>query len=187
MRIVAGEFASRRLAAPRGRSTRPTSDRARESLFAALGDRVAGTRVLDLFAGSGALGLEALSRGAEHATFCDADRGAISAIRANVAALGVSQRARVVSGDARAFLRSAARRNERYTLILLDPPYAQLRSLLDGVALPLGAVLADDGTIVVESMAGTGRGAVDLPGLSAIWHRTIGATSMTILTRPPTP
>lgn len=187
MRIVAGELASRRLVAPRGRSTRPTSDRARESLFAALGGRVAGARVLDLFAGSGALGLEALSRGADHATFCDVDRWAIEALRRNVDALGVSDRTRIVPGDARRFLRGAARGGERYTLVLLDPPYAQLRGLLDDVSTPLDAVLAAGGTVVVERAAGDAGAPLGLLGVDAIWHRTIGAASMTILTRPTNP
>jgi 16S rRNA (guanine966-N2)-methyltransferase len=186
VRIIAGEFASRRIVAPRGRVVRPTSDRVRESLFAALGDRVTGARVLDLFAGSGALGLEALSRGADHATFCDAERTAIAAVRQNVAALGVSSRARIVAGDARRFLRSAARQGERYTLILLDPPYAQLQGLLDDVSAPLDAVLASGGAVVVEQPAGGGVAPPALTGVEPIWHRTIGAASMTILTRTAT-
>lgn len=185
MRIVAGELASRRLATPRGRTTRPTSDRARESLFAALADRVVGARVLDLFAGSGALGLEALSRGAEHATFCEQDRDALVAIRANVASLGLQERSTIVPGDARRFLRSAARRGERYTLILLDPPYVRLRGLLNDVSIPLDLVLADEGTVVVEQATDKGAFSVELVGVAPIWHRTVGAATMTILTREP--
>jgi 16S rRNA (guanine966-N2)-methyltransferase len=187
VRIVAGEFASRRLVAPRGRSTRPTSDRARESLFAALGARVVDARVLDLFAGSGALGLEALSRGAEHATFCEVDRYAVEALRRNVEALGLADRTTIVPGDARRFLRGAARSGAQYTLVLLDPPYAQLRGLLDDVSLPLAAVLAAEGSVVVERAAGDDDEVLGVLGAETIWHRTVGAASMTILTRPPSP
>src|SRR5919199_2095346 len=89
MRVVAGTWGGRRLQAPRGDATRPTSDRVREALFSILGDRVTGARVLDLFAGSGALGIEALSRGAVEATFVDSAPAAIRAVRANLDALGI--------------------------------------------------------------------------------------------------
>src|SRR3954471_20672383 len=88
MRIVAGRWGGRRLTSPRGAATRPTADRVREALFSILGPRVEGARVLDLFAGSGALGLEALSRGADEATFVDSAPAAIAAVRANLGALG---------------------------------------------------------------------------------------------------
>src|SRR4051794_20541590 len=105
MRIIAGTHRGRRLVAPPGRGTRPTSDRVREALFSILGRRVAGARVLDLFAGSGALGIEALSRGAAQATFVDDDPAAVRAIRAN---LGEIEGAEVVRREARAFLRTAS-------------------------------------------------------------------------------
>src|SRR5262249_58893941 len=95
MRVIAGALGGRRLVAPRGAATRPTSDRVREALFSALGD-VGGARVLDVFAGTGALGIEALSRGAEHATFVESARPALAALRANLAALGIEGLARVV-------------------------------------------------------------------------------------------
>src|ERR671931_633449 len=100
MRIVAGERKGARLAAPRGRDTRPTSDRVRESLFSLLGD-VTGARVLDPFAGSGALGLEALSRGAAHADLCDVDRAALAALRENAARLRYADRCTIRRQDAR--------------------------------------------------------------------------------------
>ena len=113
MRVIAGTYGGRRLQAPPGEATRPTSDRVREALFSILGDRVDGARVLDLFAGSGALGLEALSRGAASATFVDSAPAAIRAVRANLAALGAE--AEVVRADA---LRgSAARRPARANTI----------------------------------------------------------------------
>src|SRR5919198_3232221 len=106
MRVIAGQWGGRRLQAPAGAATRPTSDRVREALFSVLGDRVGGARVLDLFAGSGALGIEALSRGAAEATFVDSAPAAIRAVKANLEALGAA--AEVRRADARAFLRGAS-------------------------------------------------------------------------------
>lgn len=122
MRIIAGEWRGRKLAAPKGDSTRPTADRARETLFAMLTSRLGAfeeLRVADLFAGSGALGLEALSRGAEHCLFVEQDRAAVDVIRTNIAALGAGARARVETGSVMQ-LRAADRPLD---LILADPPY----------------------------------------------------------------
>lgn len=122
VRIVAGTARGRRIAAPPGRSTRPTSDRVREAVFNSLGSLgvVVDATVLDLFAGSGALGLEALSRGAAHATFVDHDPAALAVVRANVDALGFGDRCAVVRADA---LDHLARADE-VDLALCDPPYA---------------------------------------------------------------
>src|SRR3984885_7528700 len=94
VRVVAGRFGGRSLVAPRGRATRPTSDRVREALFSILGEAVVGAGVLDLFAGSGALGIEALSRGASEATFVDSSQAAVAAVRRNLEALGVEAEVR---------------------------------------------------------------------------------------------
>src|SRR5919198_1316873 len=98
MRVIAGQWGGRRLQAPAGAATRPTSDRVREALFSILGDRVAGLRVLDLFAGSGALGIEALSRGAAEAVFVDSDQRAVAAIRRNLEAVGGRSALRAAAG-----------------------------------------------------------------------------------------
>lgn len=119
MRVIAGVYGGRRLAAPPGDATRPTSDRVREALFGVLGTTVQGARVLDLFAGSGALGIEALSRGAASAVFVDSAPRAIAAIRANLAALGID--ADVHRIEARAWLRAASARADAYDLVFLDP------------------------------------------------------------------
>ena len=122
MRIVAGEWRGRKLSAPKGEATRPTADRARETLFAMLTSRLGdfeGLQVADLFAGSGALGLEALSRGAASCLFVEQDRTALDAIRANLASLGAQARTRVEAGSVMA-LRAAPRPLD---LILADPPY----------------------------------------------------------------
>ena len=145
MRVVAGQFKGRGLNAPKGRSTRPTSDKVREALFSVLVS-VDGARVLDLFAGSGALGIEALSRGAASATFVDDDQRAVEAVRGNLAAIGVE--AEVQQRDALAFLRSAAR---PYDLVFIDPPYSSAPRLGEQLTQLLPAVLATDAAIVTES------------------------------------
>jgi 16S rRNA (guanine966-N2)-methyltransferase len=119
VRVVAGELRGRRIEAPPGNDTRPTTDKVREAVFNALGslDLVRDARVADLFAGSGALGIEALSRGAAHCTFVERDRSALRVLRDNLEHLGVADRARVVPGDA------IATAGGDFDLVLADPPY----------------------------------------------------------------
>ena len=150
MRVIAGRLGGRRLAAPAGRATRPTSDRVREALFSVLGD-VRGARVLDLFAGSGALGIEALSRGAAHATFVDSAPAAVRALRENVAALGLEEVAEVRRQDARAFLRTAKKAGHEYDLVFLDPPYRLAAGLGRDLSPTLTGVLAPRACVVWES------------------------------------
>ena len=149
MRVIAGRYGGRRLQAPRGDGTRPTSDRVREALFSVLGARVDGARVLDLFAGSGALGIEALSRGAAEATFVDSAPAAIRVLRANLDALGAD--AEVRRADARRFLGAASAAARYYDLVFLDPPYRQAGRLGGELAATLPAVLAPGAAVVVES------------------------------------
>ena len=149
MRVIAGTWGGRRLQAPPGDATRPTSDRVREALFSVLGGRVADARVLDLFAGSGALGIEALSRGAASATFVDSAPAAIRALRANLDALGAT--AEVRRQDARRFLGGASAGAREYDLVFLDPP-SRLASRLGGeLSAILPAVLAPGGAVIAES------------------------------------
>lgn len=151
MRVVAGRFGGRRLVAPPGQATRPTSDRVREALFSLLGP-LDGLVVLDLFAGSGALGIEALSRGAAKTTFVDAAPAAIRVVRTNLAALAVDpETAEVRCQDARAFLRSARGAPRQYDLVLLDPPYRLAATLGAELSPLIDAVLAPGGRIVGES------------------------------------
>jgi 16S rRNA (guanine966-N2)-methyltransferase len=145
LRVVAGTFKGRRLAAPRGRRTRPTADRVREALFSMLGD-VGGARVLDLYAGSGALGIEALSRGADSAVFVERDAQAVAAIERNLAAVGVE--ANVVRQDVARFL---ARADGAFDLVFCDPPYDSAAGLAGPLAEYLPAVCAEDARIVTES------------------------------------
>jgi 16S rRNA (guanine966-N2)-methyltransferase len=122
MRIIAGAFGGRRLRAPRGRGVRPSGERLREAWFSILGPRLEGATVLDLFAGSGALGLEALSRGAEHADFVERRPSALAALRANITALGVAGRTAVHKRDALQF--ASALPPKSYDVVFADPPYA---------------------------------------------------------------
>jgi 16S rRNA (guanine966-N2)-methyltransferase len=180
MRVVAGEARGRRLVAPAGRDTRPTTDRVRESVFNALDSlgAVAGATVLDLFAGSGALGIEALSRGAAHCTFVELDRAALAAIRANLSATGLGDRAAVTTGDARRVLASLALSGRRFHLALLDPPYATTdwEQLLDQLPAEV-AVLESDRDVPLP------------PGWVSMRSRRYGGTVVIFARRaePPAP
>ncbi len=170
MRVVAGEFRGRRLAAPRGRRTRPTADRVREALFSMLGD-LAGARVLDLYAGSGALGIEALSRGAGSAVFVERDPRAAAVIERNLAELGLEQR--VVTDEA---LRYLARAKSSFDLVFCDPPYDSAPRNAGTLAERLPAVLADHARIVTESDK---RDPLELP-FPLLTERTYGDTRIAI-------
>lgn len=151
MRVIAGELGGRPIRAPGGRVTRPTSDRVREALFSMLGP-IAGARVLDLFAGSGGLGIEALSRGAAQAVFVERDALALRALRANLDSLDLAApRVQVRRADALAALRSARRRQETYDLVLIDPPYAQARDWGPELSAALAPLLATAARVIVES------------------------------------
>ncbi len=149
MRIISGTYGGRSLKAPPGAATRPTSDRVREALFSILGDRVPDARVLDLFAGSGALGLEALSRGADSVTFVDDAAPAIRAVKANLTALDAA--ATVRQTDALRFLAAASGNGGQYDLIFLDPPYRHAERLARPLSEALPAVLAPGAVAVAES------------------------------------
>jgi 16S rRNA (guanine966-N2)-methyltransferase len=146
LRVVAGEFRGRRLKAPPGTATRPTADRVREAVFSMLGS-VDDLVVLDLYAGSGALGIEALSRGAGAVTFVDRDARAVAAVQDNLDALGAA--ARVISDDAIGFLRSE--QGALYDLVFVDPPYDSARELGGSLSELLPGVLAQAAAIVTES------------------------------------
>ena len=150
MRIIAGTHRGRRIAAPKGLATRPTGDRVREAAFNLIGP-VDGAAVLDLFAGSGAHGLEALSRGAAYVTFVESDRAACKTIADNLAALQLTG-ARVTCGDAVWAVRQESR---PYDLILVDPPYESWTELEPRLAEHLPKLLAPEGLLVVETGART--------------------------------
>jgi 16S rRNA (guanine966-N2)-methyltransferase len=148
VRVIAGRFGGQTLTAPRGRATRPTSDRVRESLFSILVS-VDGARVLDLFAGSGALAIEALSRGAAEATLVDSSAAAVAAIERNLTALGVSAELR--RQRAAVFLEQARADARQYDLVFLDPPYQRASDLGRRLSSALDPVLAPGARVVSES------------------------------------
>jgi 16S rRNA (guanine966-N2)-methyltransferase len=175
MRIIAGEKRGARIATPPGLATRPTGDRVREAAFNLIGP-VDGATVLDLFAGSGALGLEALSRGAASATFVESDRAACRVISENLAKLRLTG-ARVVCADAVWTLRQEPR---AYDLVLCDPPYELWEALQGKLAESLSRVLAPDGLLVVETGA---RTTPELP-LALRTSRRYGSARLTLFEHP---
>lgn len=178
MRVIAGSLRGRRFGAPPGGATRPTPERVREALFSALGD-IGGLVVLDLFAGSGALAIEALSRGAARAELVERDRRAASVIAANLTLLGLGDRAHLVAGDASRALEQAAARGALYDLVFIDPPYRRAEQLGPELAERLPALLAPDGRVVCESDR---RAPLELDGLTLGFERRYGDTLLRIHT-----
>ena len=180
LRIIAGDLGGRWIEAPAGRATRPTAERVREAWFSALGDRVIEARVIDLFAGSGALGLEALSRGAAHTHFVESDRLALATLRRNVANLGVEGRATVVKTDAFRFLDGLGAEgsafDRSFEIALVDPPYGtgvSERIVLMFEAAPFADLLC------IERPTDD----PDLP-CPADWQRRYGDTLLSFVTAP---
>jgi 16S rRNA (guanine966-N2)-methyltransferase len=172
VRIIAGSRKGHRIAAPKGETTRPTGDRVREAAFNLIGP-VDGTAVLDLYAGSGAMALEALSRGAARATLVESDRAACRTIDANLEKLRLVG-ARVLCQDVLRFL---ALERQRYDLILVDPPYELVESLAVPLATQLPRLLADDGLVVYETSS---RQEPELPGLATRTSRRYGNVRLTL-------
>ena len=173
MRVIAGVARGVPLVAPRDRATRPITDRVKETLFGILGERVPGARVLDLYAGSGAIGIEALSRGAAHATFVERAPTALAAVRTNLERTRLGDSARIEPRDVEAFLRDAT--DGPWELVFLDPPY-ELRAIVS----PLRAVmphLAPGATIVVKHFWRTEP--PEVAGLEAVRQRRFGETMLT--------
>jgi 16S rRNA (guanine966-N2)-methyltransferase len=217
MRVVGGKWKGRPLLAPAGRGTRPTSDKVREAVFAVLGaltqvwdggepspasGPLTGHVVLDLFAGSGALGIEALSRGAASCTFVEKDGQALRAVRANLERLGIpadgpwadpgarcgvdagsarraasAPRARVLAADVRRALQADARHGARYTLVFADPPYDRYAEVRSALVRLLPPVLAPHAVLVVETAAGVTAG---LPW-TVVREKRYGDTRVTFL------
>ena len=153
MRVIAGSRKGHKLSAPPGLDTRPTSDRVRENVFNLIGP-VDGARVLDLFAGSGALGIEALSRGAASAVFVERDPDALTTIDRNLDRLRLTG-ARVVRGDVLRTIAQEVAAGAKYNLVLVDPPYGMLTEIQPRLAHHLPPLLAPDGLLVVETDART--------------------------------
>jgi 16S rRNA (guanine966-N2)-methyltransferase len=177
LRVIAGELRGRRLATAPGRVTRPTSDRVRESLFGLLGSSTEGARVLDLFAGSGALGIEALSRGAAHAVFVERSAPALRALRANVVALDLSRRCTVRAEEALAAMERDA---GWFDLVLADPPYAE--GLEARIVESAARRLAPGGILALEHSARTPAPPA-AEGLAVWKSRRYGDTMLTLYVR----
>ena len=148
MRVITGTARGRKLKEPAGMETRPTTDRVKEGIFSSIQFELEGRRVLDLFGGTGQMGIEALSRGAAHCTFVDLRKEAVAIIRENVALTGFADRAQIVQGDALAFL---SRCRETFDVIFLDPPYGS--GLLEKTMELVGTIdiVSENGIIVCES------------------------------------
>lgn len=183
MRVIAGEWRGRKLTAPKGDATRPTADRTRETLFSMLTSRLgdfADLRVADLFAGSGALGIEALSRGAAHCLFVEQDRDALAAIRANIDALDAQARSTVETGSVMG-LRAAA---EPMDLLLLDPPY---RTAAGEVALDRLLRLGWIGEATWIALETAANEEPQVKGLEVETSRKVGKGRLTLFVREPAP
>jgi 16S rRNA (guanine966-N2)-methyltransferase len=184
MRIIAGQLRGRRLQGPPREGVRPTSDRLRETLFNVLAPRVRQARVLDAFAGTGALGIEALSRGAAHATFVERDAKALGVLQANVASCGLENVCVIIRGD---FAGHAVRARGvgPFDLVLLDPPYDV--SNLDAVLAEAAALLAPGGVAVLEHS----RRRADIPASAAGLERyrtlTAGDSALAFYSASSTP
>jgi 16S rRNA (guanine(966)-N(2))-methyltransferase RsmD len=189
MRIISGKAKGKKLLAPPGRTVRPTLDRVREALFASLGSRVQGARVLDLFAGSGALGLEALSRGAQLAVFVEQSKIVQTVVRRNISQLGFDSVAKLIPGEALRTLKRLENRGESFDLVFLDPPYDPPQkpnrpSLLDRALYEIArkSLLSSDGIAVAEHPRET---TLDLPdSLRIVSTKGYGDTGLTILECP---
>jgi 16S rRNA (guanine966-N2)-methyltransferase len=183
MRIVGGTFKGRTLVAPHGRETRPTGDRVRESIFNVLAHApwaqgIEGRRVLDLFAGSGALGLEAISRGAAFALFVETDAGARGAIRDNIEALGLFGNTRIHRRDATDLGAKPAGLGDPFDLVFLDPPYGKKLGDRTLARLGEGGWIAADATLVLEVGADD---APETPGYETMDQRSYGAAKVLFL------
>lgn len=150
MRVIAGEHKGRRLAAVPGKGTRPTADKVKESMFNMIGPYFDGGWALDLYAGTGSLGIEALSRGAERAVFVERDARAFAIVKQNVAACRLEEKAELYKNDASRALQALAKRNLRFDLVFLDPPYAQQKIVEEITVLQEQNLLADGAWIVAE-------------------------------------
>lgn len=185
MRVIAGELGGRLLIAPEGMGTRPTADRVKEALFSIVG-RVDDARVLDLFAGSGGLAIEALSRGAATALCVDDDRGACDCIRANASVLGLGDRLRVVRRGWRGALQQAAEAGEAYDLVLADPPYGLLPMILEELGEAIGPVAAPGAIVAIEHARGAIIGPEGVPGVHVErgLTRRYGDSEITVIVTP---
>jgi 16S rRNA (guanine966-N2)-methyltransferase len=175
MRVIAGIAKGRRFATPPGKQTRPLTDRTREALFSALGDSVEGSRVLDLFAGSGSLGIEALSRGAATAVFVEKSRKAAATLQTNLSKLGFE--GEVFVGDVFGWL---GRNKSQFDIAFIDPPFAMELALVSALMSEVGAAIGDGGTMVVHRRAGEAHPETPI-GWAVRWVRRFGDGDLFLL------
>jgi 16S rRNA (guanine966-N2)-methyltransferase len=183
MRIIAGKFKSRKLTFPRAKTTRPTMDRVKETLFNVLGDQISDAAVLDLFAGCGSLGFEALSRGARSALFVDSDTAAISCLNTNSAALGLTHAVRIIKSSVPAVLASFERDKRIFDIILMDPPYSADLAKKTLLKIYGFDILAPNGILVIEHAVHE-----KLPlakHIEFITHKKFGQTQLSFLMAHP--
>jgi 16S rRNA (guanine966-N2)-methyltransferase len=184
MRIIAGKFRSRILESPKGEATRPTSDRARESLFNVLAHSfgIEDVKVLDLFAGSGALGFEALSRGAAHITFVEKNRAALAAIEANIAAMGLKNEVSVVKTDVYDWLKAD---RGTFDLVFADPPYDDPKTLTELPAILFASrLLTQDSLVIIEHRVSSA--VIPPPSVEVVKEIKAGEAHFTLLRRETT-
>lgn len=173
MRVIGGAFRGRRLIGPKGGSVRPTSDRVREALFDILGDLIIGARFADLCAGTGSVGLEALSRGARHATFVEKSRGVVSVLKRNIQALGLSPgQVDIWNADVTRLTKPAT----PWSIVFIDPPYVLADSIVNRLAQ---REVFSSGTLVILEHPGKEPARVDGNLLQLLDHRSYGQTSLT--------
>lgn len=178
MRVLAGTLKGRRLVTPRGSTTRPTADQVRIALMDTLMPQLPDARLLDLFAGAGGVGFEALSRGAAHVTFVERDARAVGALRTNVETLGVEERTRIERADVRAALERLMREGARFDVVFLDPPYDEDLTTPSLERLDASDVVAPDGLVIAQHLtkqpppSAVGR-------LTAYRTRRFGETTLT--------
>jgi 16S rRNA (guanine966-N2)-methyltransferase len=183
MRVLAGALKGRRLTAPRGAATRPTSDRVRIACLDTLMPYLPGGPFLDLFAGAGSVGIEALSRGAPAAVFVETAGLALRALTGNLDALGLGDRARVMREEAARAVSLLARRGERFAVVFLDPPYDSPRAAPALEAVAEGGVLAPGAVVVVQHASKSPP--PDAPGVLGLLKRArFGETTLTFFRRP---
>jgi len=178
MRVLAGALKGQRLTTPRGRTTRPTADQVRIACLDTLMPFLAAGPFLDLFAGAGGVGIEALSRGAPSATFVEQDGAALRALRDNVERLGLGARAAVRRGDAARVVEALAAEGGRFAVVFLDPPYDSPRGPAALAAVADGRILLGGAVVVIQH--GTKTPPPEAPGALTLWKaRRFGETTLT--------
>ena len=179
MRVVAGSAKGRKLKSRDGKDTRPTTDRLKEALFAMLQFEVPGARFLDLFAGSGGIGIEAISRGASQCVFVEKSRDAASCIRENLTLTGFRPVSELLLKEVSAAIRSLKEEGRRFDIIFMDPPYDKGLEMQTLICLAENDILAEDGLIVIESSVNT---KIEAPQGFSIWkERDHGISRLTFL------